>query len=144
MACRLPARSGDPPARSSTATTSCTCGPRRKLAMAEPLTNSPPSLVVIHREAGVTLIPTPTPLTALNYFDGKFLRASELQLEQRWVRMLVELSNQGGSPGVAHGFDATLAPGDALRIGPGLAFDPPGRVLFFPQEAFVSIQELIE
>ena len=39
-------------------------------------------LVLVTSESGVTVIPQPTPLTRLNYFDGKFLRASDLKAEQ--------------------------------------------------------------
>ena len=35
-------------------------------------------LVLVGAQNGVTLIPSPTPLTRLNYFDGKFLRAEDL------------------------------------------------------------------
>src|SRR3954464_8148765 len=92
------------------------------------------SLVLVSKANGYVIIPAATPLTRLNYFDGKFLRAGDLHAEQRYLRQLVALSNQAGGPGVAHGFEvpraaAAAAGGDALRIAPGLAVDPAGRVL---------------
>jgi len=33
------------------------------------------TLVIVNRQAGLTVIQSGTPLTRLNYFDGKFLRA---------------------------------------------------------------------
>jgi hypothetical protein len=87
-------------------------------------------LVLVGTERGITLIPRPTPLTRLNYFDGKFLRADDLTREQRYLRSLVELSNQAGGPGVVHGFDTTLGDRRAsLELRPGLAIDPAGPVL---------------
>ena len=81
-------------------------------------------LVLVTQQNGVTVIPQPTPLTRLNYFDGKFLRASDLSAEQLYLRRLVDLSNQAGAPGVAHGFNLSLAAsGDILNLGPGLAVD---------------------
>ena len=80
--------------------------------------------MLVTQQNGVTVIPQPTPLTRLNYFDGKFLRASDLSAEQLYLRRLVDLSNQAGAPGVAHGFNLSLAAsGDILNLGPGLAVD---------------------
>lgn len=101
-------------------------------------------LVLVGNQNGVTVIPTPTPLTRLNYFDGKFLRADDLNTEQAYLRRLVELSNQASGPGVAHGFNVSLGKGDALLLSPGLAVDPAGRVLLLPTETTLSVQELIE
>src|SRR5687768_7007824 len=101
-------------------------------------------LILVGKHIGVTLIPPQTPLTGLNYFDGKFLRADDLQTEQRYICHLVGLSNQADGPGIAHGFDVSLGGGDTLHIGPGLAIDPAGRVLLLPVATSVTIQELIE
>lgn len=113
--------------------------------MSKSLTQHSTSLVLMSKQNGVTLIPAKTPLTRLNYFDGKFLRAADLQAEQNYLRSLVHLSNQAdGSQGVAYGFDVSLAPSDTLNVGAGLAVDPQGRVLLLPQETNVSVAELIE
>ena len=51
---------------------------------------------------GYAVIPSPTPLTFLNYYDGKFLRASDLRQEQLGMQSMIELSNQAaGTPGVS-------------------------------------------
>ena len=102
------------------------------------------TLVLVNQPSGVTIIPQPTPLTRLNYFDGKFLRASDLKAEQNYLRQLVQQSNQAGGVGIANGFDVTLGTGDALEIGAGLAIDPAGRVLLLPQSHTINLQELIE
>jgi uncharacterized repeat protein (TIGR01451 family) len=102
------------------------------------------SLVLVSQQNGVVVIPEATPLTRLNYFDGKFLRASDLKAEQDYLRQLVRQSNQAGGAGVAYGYDVTLGVGDTLEIGAGLAIDPQGRVLLLPQETAINIQELIE
>jgi hypothetical protein len=95
------------------------------------------------KQNGVTLIPANTPLTRLNYFDGKFLRAADLQAEQNYLRNLVHLSNQADGAGVAHGFSLSLGTSDTLNVGDGLAIDPQGRVLLLPQSTNVSIAELV-
>lgn len=101
-------------------------------------------LVLVGQQNGVTIIPAGTPLTGLNYFDGKFLRASDLKTEQTYLRQLVAISNQAGGAGVVHGYDVTRgAAGDTLNIGPGLAIDPAGRVLVLPQDIELNVQELI-
>ncbi len=102
------------------------------------------SLVLVGQPTGVVVIPAATPLTRLNYFDGKFLRASDLKAEQEYLRQLVQQSNQAGGAGVAYGYDVTLGGGDALNLSAGLAIDPQGRVLLLPQDTTINIQELIE
>ncbi|HEV7474758.1 MAG TPA: DUF11 domain-containing protein, partial [Pyrinomonadaceae bacterium] len=102
------------------------------------------SLVLVSKANGYVIIPAATPLTRLNYFDGKFLRASDLKAEQDYLRQLVALSNQAGGAGVAHGFDLTQGAGDTIEIGAGLAIDPSGRVLLLPQGTSVNVQELID
>ena len=101
------------------------------------------SLVLVGKGNGLVIIPAKSPLTRLNYFDGKFLRASDLKSEQDYVRQLVRLSNQAGGSGVVHGFDLTLGGGDTLDLGPGLGINPDGRVLLLPQDVSIGIQELI-
>ena len=61
---------------------------------------APAPLVLVGAGRGVSLIPQPTPLTRLNYFDGKFLRADDLAREQAYLRGLVHLSNRAGGSGV--------------------------------------------
>src|SRR3954453_19774898 len=100
--------------------------------------------VVVAEQSGMTLIASSSPLTSLNYFDGKFLRAADLETEKRYVRMLVELSNQGGGSGGVHGFDTTLADQQTIRLGAGVAIDPQGRVLLLPSQSDIRIDELLQ
>src|SRR5437016_10544628 len=108
------------------------------------LTKQLTPLVILSSGNGISIIPQPAPLTRLNYFDGKFLRAGDLRAEQLYLRRLVDLSNQAGGPGVAHGYNLALGSGDILHLGPGLAIDPLGRVLLLPEPFSVGIQDLIE
>lgn len=101
-------------------------------------------IVLVGQNNGITVIPARTPLARLNYFDGKFLRADDLNGEQRYLRSLVELSNQAGGHGVVHGYDVTEAGPGRLMIGPGLAMDPAGRVLLLPDALSVGLAELLE
>ena len=101
-------------------------------------------LVLLGQQTGITVIPAQTPLTRLNYFDGKFLRAQDLQAEQNYLRQLTQLSNQANGFGVVNGFNVELAGGDRLSLSAGLAIDPRGRVLLLGQEQLMSIQELID
>jgi hypothetical protein len=105
--------------------------------------NGSETLVLLNSTAGVTLISDGSPLTRLNYFDGKFLRAEDLQAEQTYLRRLVQMSNQAHGAGVVHGFEVTRASGDKLRLAPGLAIDNEGRVLFLSETAEVSLAALL-
>lgn len=103
----------------------------------------PDTVVVLNQPPGIALIPKPTPLTRLNYYDGKFLRAADMQAEQDYGRRLQQLSNQAGGAGVVHGLALTALAGDELQLGAGLAVDNEGRVLHMPMEASVGIEDLI-
>ena len=101
-------------------------------------------LLLVGDTGGITVINPSTPLKRLNYFDGKFLRAADFDVEQRYLRQLVALSNQGLGPGVVYGYDTTLGNGDTVQIGPGLAIDPSGKVLLLQTSLSQSIQALID
>jgi hypothetical protein len=101
-------------------------------------------VVVISGSNGHAVIAKGSPLRRLNYFDGKFLRATDLQLEQRAMLNQVRLSNQAGGSGVVHGYNCSLISGDRLRVGRGLAIDPQGRLLHLADEIHVGIVDLIE
>ncbi len=108
-------------------------------------TDSKNQWLVVEGIPGLTIAPSGTPLTRLNYFDGKFLRASDLKLEQDAQRQLVHLSNLAGGFGIVYGFDTQLLDaGDLLGVGPGQAIDAEGRVLLLPMEVQVEISKLIE
>ena len=107
-----------------------------------PNTSSP--IIVVGDKGGVTVVDPSTPLKRLNYYDGKFLRADDLDVEQDYLRHLVALSNQGLGAGVVYGFDTTLGSGDTIEIGPGLAVDPSGNVLLLQSSVKQNVQTLIE
>ncbi len=100
-------------------------------------------VVLTGTAAGYAVVPVPTPLTFLNYYDGKFLRASDLDQEQLAQRALVRLSNVAGGAGVVSGFDVSLGSGDTLGVSPGLAVAPTGDVLYLPQAIRVSVSDLL-
>jgi len=105
-----------------------------------------PGIVVSSGVVGEVSIPQPDAgrLTRLHYFDGKFLRAADLEREQTYHRNHVWLSDQGGGAGVVYGFSASRAVGDTVEIDPGLAIDSEGRVLHLTDQVKVGIGELIE
>lgn len=95
-------------------------------------------------ESGLTVVAPGTPLTRLNYYDGKFLRADDLDVEQAYFRQLTWLSDVAGGSGVVYGFDVEQAGGDRISLSPGLAIDPSGHVLLLPQGASFDVQTLID
>jgi hypothetical protein len=92
---------------------------------------------------GKVVIDKSSSLTRLNYFDGKFLRAPDLQLEQAALLSQVRLASQAAGGGVIHGFNCVLSGGDNITISSGLAYDWQGRALLLSQNIEVSIGELI-
>jgi hypothetical protein len=101
------------------------------------------TVVLLAQAQGIALIPRPTALTRLNYFDGKFLRASDMTAEQEYHRRAQQLTAQAGGSGVVNGFELRLLAGDQVELAAGLAIDPEGRLLFMPQEAAVQVADLI-
>lgn len=93
--------------------------------------------------SGKTLIQA-SPLTRLNYFDGKFLRAEDFRREQEYLRQLVQFSNQGLGAGVVYGMDAVLPRQGRITIGSGLAMDSSGRTLLISETASFEINALID
>jgi len=93
---------------------------------------------------GQTFVQSSSPLTRLNYFDGKFLRADDLRTEQNYLRQLVQFSNQGLGAGVVYGMDTTLDDKGRIAIGPGLATDSTGRTLLIPNAAAFDVGPLID
>ena len=91
---------------------------------------------------GVFVSPS-TPLIGLNYYDGRFLRADDLNLERQGQRAYVEYSNQASGAGVAYGFDLTVQ-GTQLWLSAGLAVDPGGQVLYLADAASAEIGDLIK
>lgn len=102
------------------------------------------TLVNIGSDSGHSVVNTNSQLRRLNYFDGKFLRAPDLILEQQSLLNQVRRSNQAGGAGVVQGFDCALGNDDDLLIGGGSAIDFAGRVLLLNDAISVGIPELIE
>jgi hypothetical protein len=92
---------------------------------------------------GIAFIPASAPLIGLNYYDGRFLRADDLNLERQGQRAYAEYSNQAGGPGVVYGFDLTRQ-GTRLSLSAGLAVDPKGRLLYLPDAVGAEIADLIQ
>lgn len=91
---------------------------------------------------GTPVIPDPTPLTRLHFFDGRLLKGDDLTVEQDAERALAMLIAQSGGPGVAWGLDVDQS-GETLIVSAGLAFDPAGRPLLLPSTVQLSIADLL-
>jgi hypothetical protein len=113
-------------------------------AATQTATQAATPVVLVGSDNGVVVVAADTPLKRLNYFDGKFLRAVDMQAEQDYLRTLVQLSNRAGGSGVVNGYDTSLAPGGAaVTVGQGMALDPQGRVLLMPLAKTMSLDDLI-
>lgn len=99
--------------------------------------------LVVEGDEGINIAPASTPLTHLNYYDGQFLRASHLKLEQDGKRNLVHLSNVAVGFGPVYGLSVRLGDGDLIAVDPGQALDRAGRVLLLQNQLEVSMAELI-
>ncbi|SHN83760.1 hypothetical protein SAMN05660350_03486 [Geodermatophilus obscurus] len=92
---------------------------------------------------GRTFVPGTTPLIGLNYYDGRALRADDLNLERRGQRRYVEYSDQAGGPGLLWGFEPSGAGGPVLGVSAGLAVAPKGQLLHLPAAVQVEVADLL-
>lgn len=91
---------------------------------------------------GTPVVPDPTPLTRLHFFDGRLLKGDDLTVEQDAERALAMLIAQSGGPGIAWGLDVDQS-GETLTVSAGLAFDPQGRPLLLPSTVQLGVADLL-
>lgn len=94
------------------------------------------------RSKDLTLPTSAEVARGLNYFDGRFLRAEDLNHERRAQRLYADLGNLAGGAGVVHGLSFS-ATGSAFSIGPGLAIDTAGRLLFVDRTHDLDVEALV-
>lgn len=99
-------------------------------------------VVELSASDGVVFIATNGPLTRLHYFDGQYLRASALTLEQDYHRQAQRLANRAGGHGVVEGFAIRLE-GAELRLGAGLAITPNGDLVLGSAEVGAPLTALM-
>ena len=92
---------------------------------------------------GVAFVEQTSPLTRLHYFDGQFLRAASLTIEQEYHRQTARLANLAGGWGAVHGLGVSLA-GDQLAVSAGLAITPAGSFVLASQEMKATLAELLK
>ncbi len=100
--------------------------------------------VVIGAHSGHAIVAKNSPLARLNYFDGKFLRASDLSLEQQAMLAQVQLAARAGGAGLVHGLDCSLQGTDTIRVTPGTGLDWTGRPLVLSEQVELGIGGLID
>jgi hypothetical protein len=94
-------------------------------------------------DAGQGFVATGGPLIGLNYYDGRFLRADDLNLERTAQRRYADLGQLSGGPGVVYGFNLS-DDGETLNLSRGLAVDPRGRLLYLPSEVKAKVVDLLK
>lgn len=92
---------------------------------------------------GVAFVGSGSPLTRLHYFDGQFLRASALTLEQDYHRQALRLANIAGGWGAVHGLGIALA-ADRLQVGAGLAITAAGSFVLAPDPIEAKLADLLK
>ncbi|MEV5273384.1 hypothetical protein [Streptomyces werraensis] len=111
--------------------------------MTDLLPGVPGPVVLAHHVDGYVVIPVPSPLTRLNFFDGRLLHGTDLTREQKAERELLFALGRTGGPGVAHGLDVALS-GESVTVSSGLAVDPGGRMLLLPDPVTATVDALLD
>jgi hypothetical protein len=94
--------------------------------------------------SGLTFVPDSGGVVSLNYYDGRFLRADDLNLERSSQREYAELANRATASGVVWGFDLSAPKAGTLRLSAGLARTPRGKVLYLPDGVTPSVADLLK
>ncbi|TYB64807.1 hypothetical protein FXF51_20355 [Nonomuraea sp. PA05] len=92
---------------------------------------------------GRTFTPDEGGVVNLNYYDGRFLRADDLNRERDSQRAYVELSNRVTASGTAWGFGVTGLGGGKLHLAAGLARTPRGQILYLPHDVSAEVPDLL-
>jgi hypothetical protein len=92
---------------------------------------------------GKAFIEKATPLTRLHYFDGKYLRADALTLEQDYHRQRTRLGNIAGGWGAVNGLGISLS-GNELDVEPGLAITAAGNFVLATSAMHAAIDDLLK
>ena len=82
------------------------------------------------------------PSIGLNYYDGRFLRASDLNLEHQSLRGYSDLGVTTGGTGVVRGLDFSVE-GGTFTVGAGLAVDGRGQLLNLPEQKSGPLADLL-
>jgi hypothetical protein len=82
------------------------------------------------------------PSIGLNYYDGRFLRASDLNLEHQSLRGYSDLGVTTGGTGVVRGLDFSVD-GGTFTVGAGLAVDGRGQLLNLPEHKTGPLADLL-
>jgi hypothetical protein len=102
-------------------------------------------LVELSATDGVAFVGDGGPLTRLHYFDGQFLRAASLTLEQDYHRSAVRFANLAGGWGVVNGFGISLdRSGARLLVSAGLAITPTGSFAYAGSDLSAAIADLLK
>jgi hypothetical protein len=92
---------------------------------------------------GVAFIAQASPLTRLHYFDGQYLRADSMALEQDYLRERNRLGNLAGGWGVVNGLGVSLS-GANLQVSAGLAITPAGQPVLAVVTLSAALTDLLK
>ena len=90
---------------------------------------------------GLVFASSAAPSVGINFYDGRFLRADDLNLEHEAQRAYVDYSNRAGGSGVAYGFDF-LVDGGEFTLTSGLAIDRGGKLIYLPSDQKAQLESL--
>ncbi len=102
--------------------------------------------VTIEVSDGIASIFAETPLARLNYFDGRYLRARDMDREQHYHEALSHIVGGAGGAGVVYGLGIAIpdAVGAPISVAPGLGITREGRVVLLSGAVTADVGDLIE
>ncbi|MGJ0506522.1 MAG: hypothetical protein ACR652_05165 [Methylocystis sp.] len=109
------------------------------------MTDSATDSQIFAESNGIAKVFTDTPLAKLNYFDGRYLRADDLQREQRYheARSKLVALSQGAGPVYGLGVSTTGPAGAPITVEPGLGFNELGDAILLKGAVAFDLAQLI-
>src|SRR6266702_4125856 len=100
----------------------------RRFTLVDGLDTADPVSAVADPGTGLVFLPTALQNLGLNYFDGRFLRADDLNFERTAQRRYADVGRQPGGFGIGYGL-MLKASDTRFTLGSGVAIDKDGRLI---------------
>ncbi len=114
----------------------------RRFTLVDGLDTADPVSAVADPGTGLVFLPTALQNLGLNYFDGRFLRADDLNFERTAQRRYADVGRQPGGFGIGYGL-MLKASDTRFTLGSGVAIDKDGRLISLDDQGAREFSELV-
>ncbi|KRF46294.1 hypothetical protein [Terrabacter sp. Soil810] len=113
-----------------------------QMRLAEGPDTANPSIASSESVAGFVVTPTSPENLGLNYFDGRFLRADDLNFERLAQRAYIDVGRRSAGSGCGYGLTLSST-GTTVTVGSGAGIDRSGRLISLNTAVTVEFARLV-